>query len=596
MTYLCKSTTMTSIPPSLQTGNKGSDVYASTGDPRLDLSVNCVRSVDPEKLVKGIKAVLELNTEQAIEDAFVQAFHARNVRGGKGERDVFKTLFQTLAEQKPELVKVCLKFIPHYGCWNDVFELAAKTSQADMKEAIIDLVITQFNSDLSAPEGTSISLLAKWAPREHKHPELMKCLAYRMFSSIKHHSSKMKQYRQMVSKLNKRLNTVETLMCADRWDEIKPETVPGRAGKLYNRAFLNLPSTHHPTEESAAPSSISNVFRHPDNPKRVACREHFTAHYEAAAKGEAKVHGADTLFPHEIAKRAVLSSKELTEDEKNHLRGVWRGFVSKLSTAGGLGRSIFMSDFSGSMMHSSAGDTPYWVSMALGILGSEVCTEEFKNKLMTFDSDPVWHTFPEGADLFAKIRSIMSSRVGQGLSTDFQKAMDLVLQTLKERRVRPGQEPENLIVLTDMNWDAACGSAETSKYTHNSYRHVVKTESWQTHVGMIQEAFKRAGEDMWGPGQGFVPPRIVIWNLAASTQTDYHTTADVPGVAMLSGWSPAQFEVLQKEGPRQLTAYEILRMELDDAKYERVRKAVREALAAIHTTNEVIIEHLSASV
>ena len=550
-------------------GNNGSDVYSSTGDPRLDLSVNCVRKAEPEKLESSVKSVLALNTAQALEDAFVLAFHARNIRGGKGERDVFQALFKTLYKEKPEIAIKCLELIPHYGCWDDVFEFAK--SNPSTTEPILSMVVNQFNKDQSTPEGQSISLLAKWAPREHKHPELHKCLAYKMFPTVKHHSSKMKRYRQLVSKLNKRLNTVETYMCDDRWDEIKPETVPGRAGKIYNRAFLNLPSTFHGEE---APRNTM-TYRKPDDPKRVECREHFTAHFAAAAEGKAKVHGANTLFPHEVVKKAVHGSG-ISEDEKNHLRGVWRGFVSKLTSSGGLGRSIFMSDFSGSMQSSSAGDTPYWVSMALGILGSEVCTDEFKNKLMTFDSNPVWHTFPEGADLFAKVRSIQTSHVGQGLSTDFQKAMDLVLQTLKDRRVRPGQEPENLIVLTDMNWDAACGSNETSHYTGNRYRHVVKTEEWQTHVEMIKEAFKRAGEDMWGAGQGFVPPRIVIWNLAASQQTDYHAAADVPGVAMLSGWSPAQFEVLQNEGLRQLTAYEILRMELDDAKYDRVRQAFRD--------------------
>jgi hypothetical protein len=217
----------------------------------------------------------------------------------------------------------------------------------------------------------------------------------------------------------------------------------------------------------------------------------------------------------------------------------------------------------------------------LGILGSEACSEEFKDRLMTFDSDPVWHHFRPGSDIFERIQTIQESRVGQGTSTDFQKAMDLVLQTLKEKRCRPGQEPENLIVLTDMGWDQACDSAQTSAYTGNRYRHVVKTAPWETHVTMIQEAFKRAGEDMWGPGQGFVPPRIVIWNLAANPQTDFHATADTPGVAMLSGWSPTQFEVLQKEGPRQLTAYEMLRIQLDDPKYQRVRDRIRAAIAAV---------------
>jgi hypothetical protein len=252
--------------------------------------------------------------------------------------------------------------------------------------------------------------------------------------------------------------------------------------------------------------------------------------------------------------------------------------VEKASGAGGLGRSIFMSDFSGSMRSApNVGDTPYWVSMALGLLGSEIASGEFKNKLMTFDSTPQWLTFDAEDDLFIRLAAIQKSRAGCGLSTDFQKAMDLVLATLKEKRVKPGEEPENLIVLTDMGWDQACGSHQTSVFTGSTYRHHVKTEGWQTHVEMIRESFKRAGEDMWGPGQGFVPPRIVIWNLAGGAN-DHHATADTPGVAMLSGWSPSLFKVLQTEGPRTMTAYEMLRVELDQAQYEPVRVLVRAAM------------------
>jgi hypothetical protein len=44
---------------------------------------------------------------------------------------------------------------------------------------------------------------------------------------------------------------------------------------------------------------------------------------------------------------------------------------------------------------------------------------------------------------------------------------------------------------------------------------------------------------------------------------------------MLSGWSATQFEILMKEGPRQMTAYEMLRLELDDPKYLQVRERIR---------------------
>jgi hypothetical protein len=561
--------------PSIPTaGVKGSHVYTSTGDPRLDLNVKCVRGADSLDLCKSMKAVLDLKTPQALEDAFVLAFHSRNIRGGKGEKDLFYYLYFSLYKIQEQLALELLDLIPHYGCWRDLIvmaELAGKESSETFKSALVSFYANTLlkESKLSKPE----TLAAKWAPREgSKYGKIAKKLANVLFplQLVDTYSSQMRHYRQLVAEMNAKLNTVEIKMCGDQWGTIEPAKVPGRAGKLYNRAFLNLPSSYH--AKGTSPSRAK--FRHPDNQMRNECRKHFEEHYAKAAKGEAKVHGADTLFPHEVVKKA-FEGKRLQPAELDHLNAVWLQMVAKAKACGGLGRTLFMSDFSGSMESSSVGDIPYWVSMALGILGSQVCSEEFQDRLMTFDSTPTWHVFPKGANLVERVATLINSRMGRGLSTDFQKAMDLVLTTLKENRTKPGQEPENLVVLTDMGWDEACSSSETSSYTGNHYRYVVKTAPWQTHLEMIQEAFKRAGEDMWGPGQGFQPPRIVIWNLAASPQTDYHAKADVPGVALLSGWSPSQFEILQKEGPRQLTAYEILRMELDHPRYEPIRERIR---------------------
>jgi len=560
---------MSSVP---RTGNKGSDVFSSTGDPRLDLRVLAVRGATPEALAKAMTAVLAMGTQQSFQDAYVLALHNRNIRGGQGERDVFYNLFTELYAKMPKTSSVVLDLIPQYGSWLDLLHLTQRSPILNQATAV--LFAKQLEKDASTLESDPISLVGKWAPREDaktfKATGLAKSIAYMLFPHVDDHSSKMRRYRQLVADLNKRLNTVETLMCSDRWDSIRPSTVPGRAGKVYSRAFLNLPSTFRGEDRAE-----TAIYRREGSEQRMACRQTFLEHYAAAAQGKAKVTGADTLFPHEIVKKAATVHDPLSEPEKDHLRGVWRSMVAKAKASGGLGRSIFMSDFSGSMQSSSAGDTPYWVSMALGMLGAECCSEEFKDRLLSFDSTPRWHHFATGSDLFDRVHSIQSSRIGQGLSTDFQKAMDLVLQTLKDKRVHPGQEPENLIVLTDMNWDQACSSSETSAYTQNRYRHVVKTTAWETHVEMIKEAFKRAGEDMWGTGHGFVPPRIVIWNLAASPQTDYHATASTPGVVMLSGWSPSQFEILMKEGPRQMTAYEMLRLELDDPKYQPIRDRLR---------------------
>ena len=534
-------------------GSKGSDVYDCTGDPRVDLSVRLVRGADPADLTARIKAIADLD----LADAFVLTFHTRNVRGGKGERDIFQTLFASLTNAHPDLATSLLDLVPAFGSWRDIMELFS--IEPDLEATLLALIKAQLETDKATPEGRSISLLAKWLPREHSaKDDLSKQLATFLFPEEKTVATARKLYRQTVAALNRRLDTVETHMCSHTWSTIKPATVPGRAGKLYARAFLNLKGT-----------SGTDV-RNSEDPDRIACAEHFKEHFARAKKGEAVVHGSKTLFPHEVVKKARLGSP--TESERDQLSAVWASMIADLMAGGGLGDAIIMSDFSGSMQSSGAqGDTPYWVSLALGILGSQACSPAFRGRMMTFDSTPTWHTFPS-ADLFENLATL-KGHISQGTSTDFQAAMDLVLKDLKASRCRPGQEPKFLLVLTDMNWDQACASNGVSGYTGNTYRHHVKTQPWATHLDMIKESFKRAGEDMHGPGQGLTPPQIVIWNLAANP-TDNHATATTPGVSLLSGWSPTQFRVLQKEGPRSITPYETLRIELDDPQYDVIRERI----------------------
>jgi hypothetical protein len=549
--------------PMQKFGVKGSDVYDSTGLPLLDLSVALVRGVPASTVETCVQRVLASGSEQDMEDLSVMAFHTRAVRGGKGERDAFQHLLQCMDST---LVRRLLSLVPTFGSWRDLFVLAdAPGCHPALRTEIVRLTAVQLQADKMSD---TPSLLAKWAPRENKHGELAKDLARHMFPEIRQFSHRMKVYRQLVADLNRRLHTVEVSMCGGEWATIVPAHVPGRAGKLYMKAFLNL------LPEKAFGRVFGAGNRYPSSADRIACAKNFTQYARDAKEGKVKVHGADTLFPHELVKKMYTES--LSVEEIDHLDAVWASMVRKAEEGGGMRRSIFMSDFSGSMQSARAGgDLPYWVSMALGVLGSSVSSGAFRNRFMTFDSTPTWVEFSEEETTLSKRLTRLKgmSNIGEGLSTDFQKAMDLVLATLKSQRVRPGEEPENLIVLTDMGFDAACSSSQYSYYTGNSYRHAVKTAPWQTHVGLIRKVFQHAGEDMWG--EPWTPPRIVIWNLAASYTSDFHATADTPGVMMLSGWSPSLFEVLQKEGPRSITPREALAVELGNPRYQPVRDVVR---------------------
>ena len=527
-------------------GSKGSDVYTLNGVGNDLLALNAV-------LVRGASSstIESLLPKIDDEDAFVLAFMTRAIRGGKGERDLFYEIYSVLLNTKRPLALDLLDLVGHYGYWGDLFALGEKHAHI-VWPRLLEIV----KKELSDPK----SLIAKWMPREGRPlaPSLATALWTGPDNAI--HSSKLRAYRKTVANLNKALATTEIAMCSGDWANIKPGRVPGRCMNQNRLAFLNEVAPKKKNQRV-----VKGTLRHPEDKGRMICRENFQKYFVKTASGQVKAKGSDTLYPHEVIRNIC---QNVSVDERNSLTGMWRSFVDSAVASGGLGRSIPMCDFSGSMS-----GLPLQVSRAMGLLISEITTDEFKNKMLTFDSEPKWLTFPVGSSIFERVNIVNKSGYGHGLSTDFQKAMDMVLSELKQQRVVPGKEPENLIVLTDMAWDAACGSSQTGSYTGNTYRHVVKTSGWQTHIQMIRESFKRAGEDMFGEGKGYKPPRIVIWNISASCE-DMHAQASDEGVVMLSGWSPSLFKVLMTKGVEIKTPLDALRAQMNDPLYDIVRQRV----------------------
>jgi hypothetical protein len=212
-----------------------------------------------------------------------------------------------------------------------------------------------------------------------------------------------------------------------------------------------------------------------------------------------------------------------------------------------------MCDFSGSM-----NGLPKLISLALGILISEINHSDFKDHILTFDETPRWYSFSGKRTLKEKLNSIRSD-LAQGLNTDFFKACMLILQKMKQHKVPVGEEPEDLIVLTDMGFDAASNATRGNN------------NSWQGQIEYIQKEFKKVGEEVWGDGNGWKVPRIVIWNLSAKYK-DFHATANQEGVVELSGWSPSILRAIQEKGIKVSTPYEGMRSILDNQRYNAVRK------------------------
>ena len=234
----------------------------------------------------SVNKILAVCEEEGLETALVMAFHMRNVRGGKGERQVFKDTLRVLYSKYPALILDLLDLVPQFGCWDDLFRMAGEMDDAFMNR-VVSIATLQLGRDmmlLDESDKSKISLCAKWAPRERsgarsetsaKHrneKRMLNAMSNALFPIYNKQSKRKALYRCFVSKLNRHIKTVETMMCSGHWADINPASVPVRASKIYSHAFLNLSLDEHRS-------------RRPTDSDRMKCRENFLAH---KATGKAK--------------------------------------------------------------------------------------------------------------------------------------------------------------------------------------------------------------------------------------------------------------------------------------------------------------------
>ena len=521
-------------PPMTTYGVKGSDCYteAAVGSPLVTLFTQLVRGTDCFMAVRKSLA-------DSLVDTVVLAFQTRDIRGGKGERQLFRDMMKTILNSHPRLAHKLIPLIPEYGRWDDVWALISTDCLPEVLQAIDETVLKQFKLD---QESEHPSLLVKWLPREGSKGDVLTThfanLLFPLTSPDK--GARLRVYRKALANLNRILETTEVKMCGGKWTTIVPSAVPGQLMKRNKHSFLNKKA------KRTGRTSVMYIDN-PPVPDRLVCAENFKRFAEDVKGGKAVVNGGQTTMPNEHV-RAILQSSFDT-DMDSIIQGQWEAIRNETLKSGGLGNAVFLCDFSGSM-----NGVPKEVSLALGILGSEIASPAFKDRILTFDSTPTWHSFAGLSSLREKIQSV--GFLGQGTSTNFQAACNLVLERMVEHGVAPEYAPTHLIVITDMGFDAACGNDE--------YGYVKKTRTWQTHFQMIRVSFQ---------AHGYEPPLIVCWNVSAS-YTDAHATAHEVGVVQLSGWSPSVFKALQANGVTVETPYEGLRKLLDAPRYDAVRLAL----------------------
>ena len=382
-------------------------------------------------------------------------FYHRDCRGGSGERRFFRVCMNWLAKNYPEAAKRNMPFIAEFGRWDDMYCLMGTTLEKDM----FDLLKKQFILDLSCE---TPSLLAKWLPS---------CNASSKNTIAKGNKTReafgltQKEYRKALSALRKRINVLERLMSAGKWDEIEFDKIPSKAGLIYKNAF--------------------------------ARRDIIKKKYEAFAKDTNTKVNAAVLNPVDIAHQ-IFNSHRPSETERLMWDKYWANLKDYYN--GREENGIAIVDVSSSMS-----GVPMEAAISMGAYIAERGKGPFQNHFITFSGNPELVEF-NGIDIYDKF--YRARLANWAMNTNIEAVFNLLLTTALREGVKKSEMPETLYIFSDMEFDRCMTTGPASHDRYGSY--TSPRISSESHMETLLEGIARK----WA-ANGFELPRVVFWNLDA---------------------------------------------------------------------------------
>ena len=359
---------------------------------------------------------------QDLQKASRIALWARDVRGGAGERKIFRDILVDLASTDPHRGVALARKIPELGRWDDFLVFVGTPLETFAFETIREA--------LEAGNG----LCAKWMPRQGDVAvKLRKFLGWTP-----------KFYRKRLVELTK---VVETQMCAKDWDNINFNHVPSVASSRYKKAF----SRHTDKYKEWTAALVSDV-------KEV--------------RESVKVN-AGAVYPYDVLKGVINHYGQYSTSNLQHILAQWDALPNFVGDA----NILPLVDVSGSMTapaggyQSKSGVTCLDVSVSLGLYLADKNTGKFKDTFLTFSSDPQL-LYLKG-NILDKVKQMVSS--DWQMSTNLHRALDKILQTAIEGNVMQEEMPKVLLILSDMQFDSCTRHDDsamqmiTRKYIDNAY-------------------------------------------------------------------------------------------------------------------------------
>ena len=182
------------------------------------------------------------------ETALKILYNFRDIRGGKGEKQISRLILFYLKLNKPELYKnIIVDFVNlGIGCWKDLLylaELGTHYARSTGKKIVPDIELRLFAQQLCIDaieymEGnySNISLCAKWAPSENGHYNNKQLKFAKMITTLLEITPS--DYRKTLTTLRTKIKLTETGLSQKRYSQLNFSQIPSRAHKIYRNAFM----------------------------------------------------------------------------------------------------------------------------------------------------------------------------------------------------------------------------------------------------------------------------------------------------------------------------------------------------------------------
>ena len=391
----------------------------STNSYCLDLfaTIGALRNAEDNEIIsRFIKAYTEDGNM-----AMKILFFARDIRGGLGERRVFRSILKWLSVHEADSLRKNIMHVPEYGRFDDLLSLIDGPCEKDM----LSFIKEQLDKDLAALKiGERVSLLAKWLPSVNTSNKDSVKTAKKLAKALGFSDT---EYRKVLVSLRAEIKLMENYL-REKDYSFSYEKQPSKALYKYRLAFLRND------------------------------RERYYAFLEKAETNPS-VMNTGTLTPYDVVAPIINKDKErvaISKWDRRSMDITWKA----LPDYTGAENALAVVDGSASM---------YWygeyipaaVAQSLGIYFAEHNKGCFHNHFITFSENPRLIEV-KGKDIVEKLRYCMS--FNECANTDLQRTFDLILNTAIQNKAKQEDIPEKLYIISDMEFDYCANHAEMTNF------------------------------------------------------------------------------------------------------------------------------------